>query len=320
MGERGGAVVAREIFPQNLILVGQTLPSGSNSILRGNRPSVVFGTSGLWNTFEVMVAVKAAASLMAPLVWFNYPSAYGAINQLNLTTYESISLLGLDPFEFDQLFNTKVQVQNALEVQKVLGSWYARANGVVVPIQGFNLEKIIEKTRIMDMRVTDFVEALTSIRGGVFRALNIIQGLSIHAINTNSSLRRLGQMRIRDVHEQGGWLSGAGIHYVLRLLADYGAYIEVMPNLSRGNVYEMYQGVSQNFYGILTGRFHLRAKGQSPEWASVCPLVFLELVRRWGKEKSTAVAQELWQAIKIAPESLKESSFLVTQDGVQRES
>lgn len=315
MPARTGVLVANEVLSENLIAVGDTLPLRGNRILGGQKPKVVFGTSGLWNTFEMLIATKAAASLNLDLVWFHYPSAYTIIDQLNLTSYPSAQLLlGLNPVSFNQQFNIQRQTQNALWVQKTLGEWFARANSLGVSIRTMPFEKIIEETGVWDMSVIDFVTSLNSIRKGAFRALNLIKNFKLHAVNTNSrkALAKFKHSTIGEIHEQNGWLSGAGIHFVLRQLASFGVFIEIIPNLSRGNVYEMYQGVNKDFRAILTARFHLRAQGQEPQWASVCPVVFQELMQRWGEEKSRALAQKLWEAIKIAPEPLKDKSFVLT--------
>lgn len=319
MSEGRGVWVANKVLPNNLLAAGESLPKGRNSILGGSAPRVVFGTSGLWNTFEVLLATKAAALLQSDLVWFNYPSAYTLKEQLALTTHQSLHLLGLTPSEFRQFYKPEEMARSALPIQAELGDWFARANSHEVEVRVMELEEVARATGVTRMTVESYVLDLKAIRGGVFRALNIQKGDKPRQVNTDSRLTDFEGWTLADVHLQNGWLSGAGIHYVLRRLADFGPFIEVLPNLSRGNIYEMYTGIAENFFGILTGRLHMRAKNQFPEWASVCPLVFQALVEEWGTEKSDEIAQELWESITIAPQPLVDSSFVVTADGIERE-
>lgn len=313
--DRRGAQVAQELFPKNLIRLDQSVLPIGNTVLGGDCPRVVFGTSGLWNAYEVLVAIKVAAGLGLPLVWFNYPSAYVVEEQLELTTYQSLPLLDPDPIGSDEIGR---QVEGSLAVQAEFGHWFATANGCRVEITTSSLEDLIQRMGIMEMLVIDYVAALLECREGIYRAFNLLDGGRFRGLNTNSRLGAFQDWTIRDLHDRGGWLSGAGIHWTLRHLADYGPYVEVLPDLSRGNVYEMYAGVGSNFRGILTGRFHLRAEGQTPEWASICPLVFLELIRRWGPEKAERVARTLWEAIAVSPQAPVGLSFVVTKDGAYR--
>jgi len=113
---------------------------------------------------------------------------------------------------------------------------------------------------------------------------------------------RWATMTIPELHERGGWLGGAGIHYILRLWAEHtDDVIFICPFQEKGRVYEIYKGVSRPLFirapfvkFVPPARLKLQLK--LPDWAPAPWWYWRELPasfrRRVRKEVQTRLFSE----------------------------
>lgn len=109
----------------------------------------------------------------------------------------------------------------------------------------FYLEKIIPQ----GLTLREMAEAVFRLRREPVILAHMPNGRHLRA---TSHVKEVPDITISDLHEQGGWLGGSAIHYLLRLWAEkHPEIIYICPYQQKGRVYRVYRGVVRPLFVLV---------------------------------------------------------------------
>lgn len=116
----------------------------------------------------------------------------------------------------------------------------------------FDLENIVPS----DLSLRELAKEIFLLRREPVIVAHRPDGRTIRA--TSTKLADIPDITINVLHEQGGWLGGAAIHFILRLWAEKDpGVVYLCPFSSKGRVYEVYKGVGRQLF-VLSPFVHIQ--------------------------------------------------------------
>lgn len=356
---RGGDIVYRVLAPTGKIVLpgdGNTHNLPRNQAyydLTGLRVSPAsYGTSDAANLFELLQLLKLAWSLGLPAVFETYPGSHDLSYWISGFLNPSLNILGGKVWQNDLTDErnakyttviTEEKMQRLIKSAKldkvadVLMAWagqpmwliyqYAMAYcadklmnsiGVDVEYRFTTTEEICQRTGLWEMRISELAKTITALAGHDVVVFNQRDGNQVRA----SNLGKYANWTVAQIHENGGWLGGAALYYMVYNLSNYGGVVVMVKDSTRGAVNLMARPFLENGNNLRitpVGLFRLTADAQNEDW-SIDPLVMMQLLAIWGPEKTREVAQTIWNNMEVPldPNHIGRKTVLkVTQQGVK---
>jgi hypothetical protein len=106
---------------------------------------------------------------------------------------------------------------------------------------------------------------------------------------------------VAEMHQQGGWLGGAALYYMVYHLAQFGGAVVMVKDSTRGRVNLMakpFLGEDSHLRLAPVGLFRLSADEQNEDW-SVDPIVMMLLLNQWGPDKTAEIARLIWDNMEV---------------------
>ncbi len=333
---RGGEVVYNQFIGTGRVIVA---PTDEFRTKRGNRvieqllgyrqPVVTYGTTDAANVFEFLQTLKAASILSLPAVFDNYENAHTIADYWQRVMQPSLNVLGLSfnpahlGFDEHAKFGTQVVrglvLREAMRMLGLVGSdlpdeltfaqWQRIGMQKVAElVMGDTLEKPVEfslhttesllaHAPYWQRPLRDYAIELQERAGHPVVALHRPWG---QPIRTDERLT-LPNMTVAQTHEQGYWLSGAGIYWGQYALGEFGNIIFTVKDTTAGGVHrlaEPYLRGNSKLYLMPVGLFRICAEGQRED-DSIDPWVFLTITSGWSEEKRQERLRQLWDAMEV---------------------
>lgn len=345
-----GGYIAYMILPTEKVLF-EPLASWATEL---NPPSVSYGTTDAANVFEFLQTLKAAWRLGLSATFDSYEGAHCIGDYMERILLPSLDIVSsqLDPQDlgasFDDKFTKVVSSKDVLSAfnkaklkyiaataaqlaDTSFGEWYRRAIAqigirikdllsITTPFSLLSSEDVLKRTDIWTMSAADYALKLERAAGHPVVVLHDPSGKPVKydAFGYKLYVETIGQL-----HEQGWWLGGAGIYWANYSRGGKETIVMTIKDSEAGNVHLLarpfMEGEKSGLYIIPVGLFRLHTLGQDED-ASIDPWVFLELLERWGEEKSREIVQIIWEAMEVPllPEHVgRKTVATVSLDGVE---
>ena len=117
-----------------------------------------------------------------------------------------------------------------------------------------SLESIIDEALPKEFRIRDLAREIWELtrNGSRKRAVKVCylsDGRTIRATNKKEELEKIPDISIEKMHQDGGYLAGAAIHFVLRKYAEQSSNVLYLcPFQEKGLVYELYKGINRQLF------------------------------------------------------------------------
>jgi len=333
---RGGDIVFRVLQPTGMVVfspdsLATKLPVNTayRDLTGLNLPPVSYGTSDVANLFELLQLLKLAWHLQLPAAFETYPSAHNLSHWISGFLNPSLNIVGAKVWSTDitdepnakfHVVITKEKMKRFIKSGKlepiadILMSWadlpmwiiYQKAMKYVADalLEALNLnvdykftttEDICRATGLWDMTLAELSATLKSVVDHDVVVYNTATGIQIKTSSV------MPDMTVAEMHEQGGWLGGAALYYMVYHLSEYGGAVVMVKDSTRGRVNLMakpFLGENSHLRLAPVGLFRLSADDQNEDW-SVDPIVMMLLLKLWGKEKTVEVAREIWENMEV---------------------
>jgi len=257
--ERGGAVVYSQL-PYERIVTPQSLHSGA-----GKTTFVWYGTSGLYNTAELLLTMKAAALLGLPCRFDSYGSATPSATEEKVQDYR------------DRMREVAEIVMGAIDTQISINfrSTEEAVLGRFMPMQASSLARMVEQ------EVGHPVKFLHHANGAT---------LTTDQVETSKTLKEL--------HENGWWAAGALIYFSFYSQAEVEDFVAVVYNGAKGGIHRLARHYMRAYALRVcpAGSLNINASGED---APINPTTLLRLFRAWGKQKSQETIRRIWDLAKV---------------------
>ncbi len=177
------------------------------------------------------------------------------------------------------------------EAIRIVGEWFGLRINVV------SFETIMEAGGIWNMPLIEIAQAIRTLRPKPLRFCYMpeiyVPDSPAKTIYTNDKwLEKNSLKTVADLHETGGWLSGASIHYSLRRFSEkFADHIHVVPFGTKGDVYRMYDGSGSRF--VLAPALHIRPAGAEPEWLPLELRTFAAIIQLWPEAERVQLRDRL---------------------------
>lgn len=308
-----------------------------NSIYRAltgfTQPVVSYGTSDAANLFELLQAIKLGQVLDLPVVFETYPTAHNWNYWVEGFLDPSLSILGtrgsasLLPVAGEAKYRDAVITASTIQsvfpemglglvaeeiVKRVDGEiaiWklYHEAMKLVTDHilsllrlrQDYALttfEEICKRTNVWKMTARELAVVMEIHAGHEVSVLNSPDGGKF-----SSRSNMLPRATIEELHESGWWLGGAPLYDTIFSLGNYGGVVVMVKDSTAGRVNMMskfYLHDESQLYLAPVGLFRLTAEGQNEDW-SIDPLVFMEVLLRWGPERARLELHKIFDAMEV---------------------
>lgn len=170
-----------------------------------------------------------------------------------------------------------------------------------------SLRDIVQEMGFWEVRVGDFVSRLSQLRRGQFLVLHFPNRVYYN----RSKLQKIAGMTIADVHDQGGWLAGSAIHYVLREWGENRGITFLAPWSDKGLVYSFYKGTANHF--LLTPYLLLCPPIPDPWWLTFHIGSFVSLLEQWPGNVKDMVKRKILSIVQKPPAFVQ---YTVTRNGL----
>lgn len=335
---RGGHVVHYLLSGTGRIVMtpDQLIGLGGNKTIQSVTgiadPVVTYGSTGLPNTFEVLQAMKGGMFLGKAVVFDNLDAAFDMQYYIERSGNPSFALLGgkmplemlglslkdkyttnMSPVLIKRTFGglnmqvTDIATQ-AAESNPTVASWYRSACGLVV-------DKVNEYLGLQVNVVLSASEKLMSYspvwnRNVISAAAGLTRDFSheVGVINTPSGrlLRsysgQLPNMTFGQAIAKGYWPSGAVLYQDMYSIGLAGGIVIMVKDSTAGNVHMQAKphllNPKSGLHLMPMGLFRICAEGQSED-DHIDPWIFLELLLRWGPQKSADLLRQIWDAMEV---------------------
>jgi hypothetical protein len=333
---RGGEVAYRLMETGRVVMhpadLSRQVPGNSvyEALTGFTKPVVSYGTSDLANTFELLQALKLGHHLCLPVVFENYPGAHNWGYWLDGFLLPSLRMLRVDmadidfgispeskyttlvPAKFYETLRSHGLVSAASFVEKYVGQplhvmytevmrtiakEFLGTAGSEVDFALTTTEQIAAQTEVWQMSARTLAKAVHEAAGHGVVVFNGPQGQQVRSDNW----RRLPDESVSRLHREGWWLGGAALYYMLFRLGLYGGLVTMVKDSTAGRVNLMARPyLQEGSYLQLSpvGLFRLTSQGQNEDW-SIDPIIFWELLQRWGAVKSGEELLKIWNAMEV---------------------
>lgn len=290
---------------------------------------VSYGTSDIMNFFELLQAIKLGYFLGLPVVFETYPSAHDVATWINGFLNPSLKILGAKVWSTDftdepgakyTTIITREKLKRIIKSAKldsvahIILEWadqpmwviyqnaaqyvaerILKALNISVDFRFTTTEDICRRTGIWDMRLSELAQTLRNIVDHDVVVYNTSDG---HQVKTNMGMP---DKTVAQIHEEGGWLGGAALYFMVYHLAEYGGVVVMVKDSTRGRVNLMakpFLGKGSTLRLAPVGLFRMTAEEQNEDW-SVDPLVLMEVIAQWGPEKLAQCAKVMWDSMQV---------------------
>lgn len=322
---------------------------------------VSYGCSGLDNVAELLQALKVGHTLGIPVIFDTYESAGVVQTYVAEALIPSLSVLSSDLPELVWAGKATQHIPKDMcpTLTTILGSsvlvtptetdtiasWYRTIMESLATYlqQSLRLHIPISFQASEDLFLTPEVGAYTvvDLAGQVTQAAK--HGVSLFSsiagsIRTNAVwITEHASQTISQIHSEGYWLGGASLYWVWYRWSNSQPFVAMIKDTSAGNVHLLARpymtGDTARLWVAPVSGLRIFPKGANPAEVSdssegrgpsegIDLLVFLELLQRWGTEKSHNVLQTIWDLIEfpLTPQHIGKVPWVwVNLDGIEVE-
>ncbi|MEK7600342.1 MAG: hypothetical protein AAB463_00055 [Patescibacteria group bacterium] len=212
--------------------------------------TILYGTSDpVPNVAELVLTAIAASVFRLPALFSVYEG--GRTEYADLSRERSRELVvGSD-------------VPSIADSIRIVSGWL----GLEIPLIPF--ERIFALGGVWDVPLADMAKAMLAVQHKPLRFCYVPADPEPQVVYTDGRwVKRNGTLTVAELHNRGGWLGGAGIHYALRQFAEgHPDHIHLVPFGMKGEVYRTYRRTDgQKTRFALVPQLHIQPRNASPEW------------------------------------------------------